>query len=139
MLQELERRFMISLSAPEGLKTRHVVAGVVLSLAVFLLPPDSFFQGMNADWVAGLILFPVTLIVGFCSAWHYYGRHDTSSIDPFYLRAWWSLISGMVGLPVCLLFRPSVAALAFCFLTFGAGPVAGFHLSRRITRRPDGA
>ena len=90
---------------------------------------------MNADWVAGLIVFPVTLMAGLCSAWLYYGRHEAGSIDPFYIRAWWGFISGLVSLPVCLLFRPSIAALAFCFLTFGAGPVAGFHLFRHITRR----
>ena len=124
---------MISLSAPKSLKIGDVALSVGVALAVLLLPSDNCLRGNEVDWTMGLILFPVTLAAGLCSAWLYYRRHEITSIDPFSIRAWWSLISGLVALPVCLVFRPSVAPFAFAMLMFGAGPVAGFHIWCRIT------
>ena len=45
------------------------------------------------------------------------------------------MLGGLVSLPLCLIFRPSVAHLAFILFTFGLGPVVAFHSYRYMTNR----
>jgi len=121
-------------SAPKGLKIGDAILNAVFSTALFLFLPESVIQKTNVSWTFGFFLFPVSFVCGLISAWMYYRNNDSYSIDPFYIRALWAVIGGMIALPICLVFRPSFAHLAFILLTFGGGPVAAFHVYRRITK-----
>ena len=103
-------------------------------MAVLLFGPDQWFDHMNVDWLFGCFLFPVLIPFGMLSAWLYRRNHPEASLDPTYIRAWWSLTSGLVVLPICLIFRPALAHLAFISFTFGLGPVVGFQLFRYFTK-----
>ena len=120
---------------PTQITTRDVALSSVILVALLLLAPESKLRDTIIPWSHSLLLFPVFLLCGLFSAWLFYGRHPRNEIDPFYIRAWWCLGSGLVALPVCLIFRPAAAHLAFLALVFGLGPVIGFHLYRRFTRR----
>jgi hypothetical protein len=87
-------------------------------------------------------LLPVFFGCGLLSAWLFYRKNESSAIDPFFVRSWMSLLGGLVALPICLVFRPSVADLAFIAPNFSLGPILGFHHYRSIieptkSRRPD--
>lgn len=122
---------MISLSAPKSVKVSDVALSSIVFLAALLFAPDSLFGEMNADWLVGLVVLPATFVAGLISSWLFYRNHDSSEIDPFYIRAWWSLIGGLIALPVCFLFRPMAVNLAFIAFTIGLGPVLAFHLYHR--------
>lgn len=121
------------------LKVGEVVFSAVALLAVLLFAPDKFIASMNVNWLLGLIVvLPSSFFAGLLSSSIYYRGHDLTCVDPFYTRAWWSLISGFFAYPVCLIFRPSVADLAFIAFTFGAGPVLAFHVYHRYRNdKPD--
>ena len=122
---------MISLTTPDRVKGGDVALSTILLVAVLLFAPDSLFKQMNVDWLLGLFILPLMFSAGLFSNWLYYRDHSLSDIDPFFIRAWWSLISGLIALPLCLLFRPSVAHLAFIVFTFGFAPVLAFYTFRR--------
>lgn len=119
---------------PTRVEKGHVFLSVAASLLVLLFIPDSFFQGCNLTWFIGFLLLPFTFFIGLASAWLFYRANDSSRIDSFYIRSWWSVISGLIALPICALFRPSVAQYAFGMLNWGLGPVLAFHVYRRITK-----
>jgi hypothetical protein len=121
-------------STPTRIDRDYVLISAVFYLALLLLAPDSVFQFMNTDWRLGFIVLPFTFFAGLASAWIFYRNNDSNRLDPFYIRAWGGLIGGLTALPICLLFRASVAHLAFIMFTFGAGPVLAFHAYRRITK-----
>jgi hypothetical protein len=89
----------------------------------------------NIGWSFAIIVFPVSLFVGLVSSWLFYREHDVARIDPFYVRAWWSVLGGLVAWPVCLLLRPSVAHFAILAFAFGVGSVVGIHVYRRVAGR----
>ena len=123
---------MISLfSTPDRVKVADVLFVTVVEVVALLLIPASELRKMNVDWLFGVILLPLSFLVGLLSSWLFYRKHELTVIDPFYIRACWGL-GGVVALPICLLVRPEVAHLAFILLTFSAGPVVAFHVFRRI-------
>jgi hypothetical protein len=124
------------------LSRTEIFVSIVPLLAALLLGPDKWFQTMNINWLLGLFLLPVFFGCGLLSAWLFYRKNESSAIDPFFVRSWMSLLGGLVALPICLVFRPSVADLAFIALNFGLGPILGFPHYRSIieptkSRRPD--
>ena len=124
---------MSFLSTPERVRAADVIASAVFLVAALLVIPDGVFQ--NVDWLVGLIVILIMFVSGLISSWFYYRTHGFNQLDPFYIRAWWSLIGGVVALPICMLFRPSALPGALIALAFGAGPVIAFQLYRRITKR----
>jgi hypothetical protein len=121
-------------AAPKRVTFIEVGLSTVVIIAALLLIPDSELSRMNVDWGFGVFLVPVTFLVGILASWHYYRDHEYTSIDPFYIRAWWGFLSGFIAMPVCLVCRPFVAHLAFIACAFGAGPILGFHFYRWITK-----
>ncbi len=121
-------------STPTRIERGDVLFSAAVFLAALLWAPDSVIQRMNTDWLLGFFLLPFTFFTGVASSWIFYRDNDSNRLDPFYIRAWWSLLGGLIALPFCLLFRPSVAHLAFIAFTFGSGPVLAFHAYRRITK-----
>ena len=117
------------------LSTKEIIAYVMLSTGVLIFAPDSLFEKMNAGWMLGLIVFPFSFVAGLLSSWMFYREHDSSQVDPFYLRAWTSVIGGIGALPVCLLVRPGAAHLAFVLFTFGLGALIAFHVFQRNKRK----
>lgn len=126
---------LFSFSGPTELRFGDVIVSVGFELGVLLLGPDAWFAKTNVDWSLGIFLFPVWIFCGLISACLFYRDHDDVAIDPCYFRSLWAVIGGVVCWPICLLFRPSVADIAFVFLTFGLGPVVGFHIYRYFAKR----
>lgn len=126
-----------SWSTAERVKIGDVVGSTLVLLIALLLPPEAELHrrkllASGEDWplVLGLnaVLFLITFVAGLISAFLFYRTHDFAKRDPFCIRAWWSLISGLVALPICLIFRPCIAWLAFLAFIFGAGPVAAHRV-----------
>ncbi len=124
-------------STPKRVEVGDVALSTVVATAALLFCSDRWLASTHVTWPLGLFLLPLFGFGGFVSAWLFYRRQPRSVTDPFYIRAWWSLIGGLVALPVCLLFRPVAAPLAFIAFTFGLGPVIGFHVYRRLLRPKD--
>ena len=115
----------------------YVLAFVVFPLVFLLLLPASQFERTNIGWPFALVVaLPFSFVAGLFSASLYYRRHDSQSIDPFYIRAWWTMVGGAVAWPVCWLMRPIAADFASTLFFFGLGPVVAFYVYRRFPRRP---
>ena len=110
---------------PTRVEASDVLHSTIAVLLGCFLAPTSIFERQNMNWVGGLVIvFPVFFVAGWFAC-----QRDNA----FYIRACWALMSGAVVWPLCLLFRPVSFNLAFVMMTFGAGPVAAFHVRRRLT------
>jgi uncharacterized membrane protein YfcA len=115
-------------------KIAYVLAYVVFPPVLLLVLPNQPFERMSFGWPFALVVvLPVSFFAGLLSAWLYHRRNNCVSLDPFYIRAWWSMIGGAVAWPTCLLFRPIAADIAFTLFFFGLGPVIAFHVYRRAS------
>ncbi len=112
---------------PKRVELGDVVFSVVVTLLVCFIVPARIFANQNINWLGGLVVvFPAMFVIGLFAF----------KLDPaFYIRAWWGLIAGAVAWPLCLLLRPLAADFAFVLFAFGAGPVAAFHVQRRLANR----
>ena len=126
---------IISLSTSKRLKFGDVILCFLVLIAALLFVPKHFFSRMNIGWFSSLFIFPLTFIAGLLSSEFHYRRYKSYLDNPFYIRAWWSLLSGLIAFPACLVFRFSVAHLALAVFSFGAGPVFASHVSRRFTKQ----
>lgn len=117
---------------PERLKLGDVLICVIASSAFVVFGPDNAFREMNINWKGGFLIVAVFFGGGFGAAYAAQ-RKSPMKADAFYIRGWWSFISGGIALPVCYFLRWD--AFGFSALLCGAGvaAIAGNRIYRICT------
>jgi hypothetical protein len=123
-------RFSI-FSEPERVTARDVIVSAIASSSFLLFAPAGIFEGMNADWSLYLATFFFGPLVGWISAAMYH-KKNLRGIDPFYIRGWWGFSSGIITLPLCLLFRRAALDFSILLTLVGFLEIVGNWLYRKF-------
>lgn len=118
-------------SAPECLKFWDVAICVIVSTLFFIFGPNKIFLNLNISWSAILFILVICIVVSFLSA-RRNNQKTAVRMDPFYIRGWWGLISGIVTLPLCFFFREIALDFSLVLTVTGFGEVVGNLLYRRV-------
>jgi hypothetical protein len=108
-----------------------ILFSIAISMLFFLLAPEKLFLKSNIDWLLELVVFFTFAVTGFLSA-YVTAQKRPVKIDAFYVRSWSALISGIVSIPICFLFRKAALDFSIVLFLFGCGPVIGNFLFTKI-------
>jgi hypothetical protein len=100
-------------------------------VGILLFVPDNSLRKANPGWLESLFLFPLfAAAIGYASLFNLRRARNFKAAAKCYTDAFCIMVSGLVALPICLIFRPPFAPLAFVTFLMGAGTVLVFRLQR---------
>lgn len=116
-------------SPPQRISPVHLAISALFTLVVLLVIPDRYLLDSNLDLQAFIIFGVAALFVG-CVSSRKWEKSGKGGIDPFYIRACWCFFSGLVAIPVCLIFRHTAVEFAIMMLVVGLGTIVGNQVQR---------
>ncbi|MES2737584.1 MAG: hypothetical protein V4672_14775 [Verrucomicrobiota bacterium] len=121
--------------APDRVKPGDVLMTTAFLLLVLLYGlPDVHGFDLILKWFVFPIDFLTSFLIGLASSWFYHRKHRPTAMESHYIRCWWGFIGSVIAWPLCLIFRPSVAHLAFFTINWSAGLLLAFHVHRRLRK-----
>lgn len=113
--------------APTKLKKGDTVIVIVFSIIAIMLVPMEVTHNISLGDIAIIFLLCLVSFLIVC-----FFKKNISSMLPYYIRALWALIGGIVSFIVAMIFRQESFLLPLIVISFSLGQIVGFQIYRSI-------